>query len=103
MAGYFVLEVESVENLCERTSVCSLLPSLAEKGDEIVPRLHAAALCKREGCEEVRILTIVSEGFDEVFKLNLKHNVHTALEVKSEVDILNFYVFVGVIQVHFFS
>ena len=44
---------------------------------------------------------VVGQGPYKVTQLNLKHDVHTALEVKTQIDLLLLHLFVSMSEIHF--
>ena len=89
------------EDAGEAGSVGGLLPRVGEKGDEILAGVDAALAGEFDGPVELRALVVACKGLDEVLELHLEHDVHAALEVKTEVDFLRFDVFVRVAEIHF--
>ena len=80
-------------------SVGDLLPRVGEEGDEILAGVDAALTRKFDGLVEFRSLVAAGKGLDEILELDLQHDVHTALEVEAEVDLLRFYIFVRIAEV----
>ena len=49
---------------------------------------------------ELRGLVLAGEGGNDILELHLEHNVHTSLEVETEIDLLGLDVLVGVTEVN---
>ena len=91
------------EHLGKALTRSHFLPGLAEEGDEVGGGVHAALFREGEGAVEFRGLIVAGKGLDEVFELDLEHDVHTALQVEAEVDFLRLDFLVRVAQINFFS
>ena len=49
---------------------------------------------------ELRLGAVAREGLHEVLELHLQHHVHTALEVKAEVDFFRTYILVLIAEIN---
>ncbi len=102
VVGDLVAEFIGRENLCETAAGSHFLPSFTEQADEVCAGVDVVLLCFGHGGYEVRVCAASGEGPDQVFKLDLQHDVHTALEVQTKVDFLFLGALVGVSEEYLF-
>ncbi len=93
-----VLAVGADEDRGEGAAVGLTLVSLDELADIILGRtlLHGFVGLGHGGDEGGIVLALTGQRLDEVLDLHLQHDVHAALEVETEVELLLLAVLVGV-------
>ena len=102
VVGHFVAELIGGENLCQTTLGSHLVPGFCEQADEVCAGGRVIGLGLRHGGHEVRIRAVAGKGLHQVFQLDLQHDVHTALEVQTQVNLFFFHALVGVSEEHLF-
>ena len=98
-----VAHLVGTEDLREAHAAGDLLPGVTEQGDEVGLRIDAALFGERQGLQELRGLVAAGEGAHQVLELDLQHDVHTALEVEAEVDLLVLDLLECITQINFLA
>ena len=100
---HLVAELVGAEDLGEPAAVRGLGPGAFEQADEILAGVHVVLLRQIERFLEVGIGAVAGEGLHEILELDLQHDVHAALEVEAEVDLLLLGGLVGVSEINLLS
>ena len=86
-----ILTIWAKENIYQLATVACLSISLCESTDIVTCTLLKSLCCLlNSGNECWIILALTSKRLNNILNLNLKHDVHTALEVKTQVNLLLF-------------
>ena len=96
-----VAEFVGAEDGSQALAAGSLLPSVGEEGDEVLTGIDATLARKVDSLGESGSLVVAGQGLDQVLELDLQHDVHTALEVEAEIDLLRFDIFVLISEIDF--
>ena len=91
-----ILTIRTYEKRSQRSTAGNLTISLGELADVVVGTLFKRLVGTGDGLLEHRIVCAVTcQGFQHVLHLHLEHDIHTALQVETQVDLLLLDLLVG--------
>ena len=91
-----ILAVWAHEEVCQRLTVRSLRVSLSQSLDVTTCTLTESLVSLGNRNYEVRIvLALACQRLNHILHLNFEHNIHTALQVETEVNLLLLALLVG--------
>ena len=83
-------QLGSIKDVAQLTAVRKFFVGIGKEGDIIARTVFLSLPGLLQSLIENRILAVVRQGADHILNRDLQHDVHTATQVETEVDLLLF-------------
>ena len=100
LVGDIAAELVEVDVERETLLTGNLFPRLCEEGDEVGVGLLCTLTCQREGLVELIGGLFAGAVAHQLAEVQLQHDVHTALEVQTQVNLFLLYILVCVAEIN---